>query len=402
MAKPIGALCNLNCEYCFYLKKEHIYSHSNKNSFRMSKETLEAYVKNYIETQPEGLNEVIFAWQGGEPTLMDLSFFKEAIKLQQKYKRLGQSIKNSLQTNGTLITEEMAKFYKDNNFLLGISVDGPENLHNKYRKDPKGNGSFIKVMSGIELLKKYKVEFNTLTVLQNDNSKHPKEIYEFLKSIDSTYLQFIPIVEKDGNDTLSYRTVQPEQFGEFMISLFKLWVINDIGKIFIGHFDMLLGLYMGYPSSQCVHSKTCGTAIAMEHNGDLYSCDHFVNPENKIGNLLVDNMAEMINSEKQTKFGNDKFNSLPNKCLECRYLPLCYGACPKDRLKNNINYLCEGYYKFYSFTEPYFKAMATALKMGKEAKDFRLFLQFSAKPKTKRNDPCHCLSGKKYKNCCGN
>lgn len=401
MAKPIGPMCNLNCEYCFYLNKDKLYSYNNRNSFKMSLETLDCYTKDYIESQPEGLNEIIFAWQGGEPTLMDLDFFREAVKIQQKYKSENQTIKNALQTNGTLITDESAKFYKENNFLIGISIDGPENLHNKYRKDRNGNGSFNNVIRGIEILKKYKVDFNTLTVVQNNNSLYPEEVYEFLKSTGSTYLQFIPIVEKVSNSKVSYRTVSPEQFGYFMNTIFKLWAKDDIGKIFIGHFDMLLGLYMGYPSSQCVHAQTCGNAIAMEHNGDVYSCDHFVYPENKLGNIYETKLSSMINSEKQITFGNDKFNKLPKKCLDCRYLPLCFGACPKDRLVNNLNYLCTGYYNLYSFTEPYFKAMANALKMGKEAKYFRSFLKFNNKPNTKRNDPCHCLSGKKFKNCCG-
>lgn len=375
MTKPMGPMCNLNCEYCFYLNKDELYSYKNRNSFKMSLETLDRYTKDYIESQPKELKEIVFAWQGGEPTLMDLDFFRQAIVLQQKYLPPNKIILNALQTNGTLITEESAKFYKDNNFLIGISIDGPEELHDKYRKDRNEKGSFKEVIRGLELLKMYKVEFNILTVVQNNNSQYPKEVYQFLKSTGTTYLQFIPIVEQDSKSLVSYRTVSPEQFGSFMISIFKLWAQDDIGKIFVGHFDMLLGLYMGYPSSQCVHSKTCGTAIAMEHNGDVYSCDHFVFPEHKLGNIFDTKLSKMINSEKQTKFGNDKFNKLPKKCLDCRYLPLCFGACPKDRLENNLNYLCTGYYNFYSFTEPYFMAMATALKMGKEAKDFRSFLK---------------------------
>lgn len=400
MTKPIGPLCNLDCEYCFYLKKDKLFNHKNKSEFKMTHNTLDIYIKKYIEAHIK-FNEVTFSWQGGEPTLSGLDFFREATKLQKKYSPKGMIVNNALQTNGTLITDEMAIFFRENNFLIGISIDGPEDIHNRYRKDSHGYDTFNYVIEGIETLKRNSVEFNTLTVVQDDNCQSPKEVYEFLKKIGSTYLQFIPIVEIENITNVSRRTVPSKSFGDFMNSIFRLWAKEDIGKIFVGHFDMLLGIYAGYSASICVHSKTCGRAMAVEHNGNIYSCDHFVDDEYELGNIITDTMDETVYSDKQVKFGNDKFDTLPKKCLECRYLSLCYGACPKDRIKDNLNFLCEGYFNFYKFTEPYFAAMAQALKQGQTADKFRSFLRFPKKQDIRRNDPCLCLSGKKYKFCCG-
>ncbi len=402
MTKPIGPICNLDCDYCFYLKKEKLFDHKEKKEFKISDEGLELFTQKYIEAHKD-FNEVTFAWQGGEPTIMGLKFFKRAVELQKKYAFKGMKVQNAVQTNATLITDEMAIFFKENNFLVGVSIDGPEAIHNKYRKDKAGFGSFKDVITGLEILKKYSVDFNTLTVVQRDNSQHPKEVYEFLKSIGSTYLQFIPIVEWDNTteNGVSKRSVLPEDFAKFMNQIFDLWAIDDIGKIFINHFDMLLGIYVGYPASLCVNAKTCGTALAMEHNGALYSCDHFVDKKHYLGNIFTDNIKDLVFSPEQIKFGNDKYDTLPPKCLSCRYLPLCYGACPKDRLENGVNFLCQGYYKFYEHTEPYFAAMASALKNRTPVAEFRKFLKFRQKPDVQRNDPCPCLSGKKFKNCCG-
>ena len=397
MIKPIGPICNLNCDYCFYLEKEHLFDHSNKNKFIMDDDTLRTYIKEYVKAQPPGCKEITFAWQGGEPTLLHIDFYKKALEYQQKYIRQGMTIQNSLQTNGTLINEEWSIFFSKNNFLIGISVDGPEELHNRYRKNRNMEGSFKQVTGGLELLKYHNVEFNTLTVVQDNNSRYPEKVYEFLKSIGSKYLQFIPIV--------GVRSVTPEGWGNFMISVFNQWAKEDIGEIFIGHFDMLLGIYMSYPSSLCVHSETCGDAMALEHNGNVYSCDHFVDEDNELGNLLETSLAEMVESRQQRAFGNNKRDNLPEDCINCNYLKLCWGGCPKNRLENvkgeKINYLCKGYLKFYKYTQPYFTAMAAALKQGYPASDFRRFLQFKNRPNPGRNDLCLCLSGRKFKNCCG-
>ena len=409
ITKPIGPLCNLHCAYCFYLTKEQLFPHENKKEFIMSSEIREEYIKQYILTQPEGTPEVVFGWQGGEPTLLGIDFFKDVLRLQKKHNPRGMTIRNSIQSNGTLITDEMANFFKENNFLVGISVDGPEELHNKYRLDRSGKGSFSRVMTGMENLKKHNVDFNTLTVVQDDNSLYPLEVYEFLKQSGSGYIQFIPIVEPDysgGKRTTGGRTVPSLQWGKFLTSVFQQWLKEDIGKVFVQHFDLTLGQYMGQPSSICVHGKYCGKALAIEHDGSIYSCDHFVNPENYLGHIS-ESLAETAGSEKQIRFGMDKFDALPEECLNCLYLPLCSGGCPKNRLiekpTGKLNWLCEGYRYYYEKTSPVYAAMARALGRREHAANYRKYLSFPPEftRNLNRNDLCPCLSGKKFKNCHG-
>ncbi len=409
ISKPIGPLCNLHCDYCFYLSKEELFPGENRSDFIMSPEIREKFVKQYIQSQPEGTKEVVFGWQGGEPTLLPIDFYEDILRLQNKYNTKGLEIRNSLQTNGTLITDDMARFFKDHDFLIGVSIDGPEALHDRYRKDSAGHGSFRNVMAGIEKLKKHNVEFNTLTVVQDDNSMHPVEVYDFLKSIGSTYLQFIPIVEPDDSSSANIvgsRTVHPLQWGKFLTEVFKKWIASDIGEIFVQHFDLTLGQYLGQSSYLCVHSRYCGKAMAIEHNGDIYSCDHFVSPEYYLGNIAQP-LAEIVNTEKQVRFGKDKFEALPSECLSCPFLQLCYGGCPKNRLVQKTggmqNWLCEGYRYYYEKTYPVYTAMALSLQAGGIASQYRNFLQLppSYTQDLTRNDPCPCLSGKKYKHCHG-
>ena len=409
IAKPTGPLCNLYCAYCFYLTKEQLFPNKRKKDFIMSPEILEQYIKNYIQCQPEGTPEVVFVWQGGEPTLLGTNYFKEVIRLQKKHNTRNIPVQNSIQTNGTLITDDMARFFKDNNFLVGISIDGPEKLHNQYRLDRSGRGSFKQVMKGLEKLKKHNADYNTLTVVQDNNSLHPLEVYDFLKKTGSEYIQFIPIVEPDsgsGNNPAGGRTVDPVQWGKFLTSVFQKWIAEDIGKIFVQHFDLTLGEYLGQPSSLCIHSKYCGKALAIEHNGDIYSCDHFVTPENYLGNISQP-LAGIVTGEKQQNFGKDKFDTLPEECLNCSFLPLCYGGCPKNRViqktTGKLNWLCEGYKYYYKKTYPVFSAMAQALKNREHASFYPKYLRLSPEmlKNINRNDPCPCLSGKKYKNCHG-
>ncbi len=409
ITKPIGPLCNLRCAYCFYLTKEELFPHEKKKEFIMSPEIREEYIRQYIQTQPEGTREVVFGWQGGEPTLLGTDFFTEILRLQKKHNIRNVEIRNSIQTNGTLITDEMARFFKENDFLVGISIDGPEILHNKYRLDRAGRGSFTQVMGGMEKLKKHNVEFNTLTVVQDDNSQHPREVYQFLKESGSGYIQFIPIVEPHygpGKKLAGERSVEPLQWGKFLTEVFQQWLISDIGKIFVQHFDLTLGQYMGQPSSLCVHSKYCGKALAIEHNGDIYSCDHFVRPENYLGNIR-DPLADMASSEKQVAFGMSKYDALPKECLACPYLPLCSGGCLKNRLVEKTggkqNYLCQGYRYYYEKTSWVYAAMAQALQHREHASLYKKYLRFSPDmlKNINRNDPCPCLSGKKFKNCHG-
>lgn len=413
LAKPIGPICNLDCEYCFYLKKESLYPEAK--TFRMKDEVLETFVREYIEGHPKGTREINFAWQGGEPTLMGVGFFRRAVAYQQKYARPGVHIWNSIQTNGTKLDDEWGTFLKEHDVLVGLSIDGPQNIHDRFRPDKAGGGSFQQVMQGLEILRKYKVRFNTLTCVQSQNSNHPVEIYQFLKRIGSTYMQFIPIVEPEPEGGVSYRSVAPEQYGRFLNGVFDEWLrSDDIGRIYVQDFDTTLNQVYGHPSPICIHAETCGRAVAIEHNGDLYSCDHFVEPEYKIGNVMESGMGEMLDSTFQQKFGTDKRDTLPQYCLNCEFLKTCNGGCPKNRIKNTpdgepgLNYLCEGYKVYYGHTTPVFEKMAEAIRMGHTARMYKRLDELKAAQKSPnrvlvgRNDPCICGSGKKFKKCCGN
>ena len=379
MAKPVGSICNLNCSYCYYLEKENLYG--NRKSFHMSDETLERYIKSYIEAQP--VPEVLFTWHGGETLLRDLAFYRKVIALQKKYGR-GRKIDNSLQTNGTLLNDDWCKFFKENNFLIGISIDGPEHCHDFYRKNKGGQPTFKKVMKGIELLQKHEVEFNTLSVINNYNVEFPLEIYNFFKEIGSTYMQFAPIVERmteeqrpdglkllppssDYEGTLAPWTVDARKFGQFYIKIFDEWVRNDVGKFYIQIFDATLANTVGEQPGCCIYAETCGHASVMEFNGDVYACDHFVFPEYKIGNVKTHTIYEMMFSENQLRFGADKRDLLTTQCRECEFLKLCNGECPKNRIiktstgEPGLNYLCAGFKAYYRHTKPYMEFMANEL-----------------------------------------
>jgi uncharacterized protein len=412
LIKPIGPICNLQCDYCFYMEKEELYP--KVRDFRMRRDTLETFVREYIQAQPEGVPEINFAWQGGEPTLMGVQFFREAIDFQEKYRRAGDHITNSIQTNGVLLDDEWGEFLADHRFLVGLSLDGPEGLHDRYRHDRKGQGSFKSVMAGLEILQKHEVEFNTLTVIQADNGDHPEEVYDFLKRIGSRYFQLIPIVEPDGQGGVSERTVGPKQYGHFLSHIFNHWLDQeDVGEIFIRDFDVLLGLVMGQPASVCVHAETCGRAMAIEHNGDLYSCDHFVNTDDILGNITERSLGEMVNGAHQSRFGQDKRDTLPRYCLECRFLEYCHGGCPKDRITKSpdgepgLNHLCAGYKMVYAQCLPVLEQMAKCLRVGRPAKEYKTIEalindEVAARGiQVGRNDPCPCGSGEKYKRCCG-
>ena len=378
MAKPTGAICNLDCEYCFYLEKEKLYP-SVKN-WAMPDDVLEKYIQEYIQSQK--VPEIIFAWQGGEPTLLGIDFFKKAVQLQEKYAD-GKKIENTFQTNGILLNDEWCSFFSENNFLIGLSIDGPREIHDKYRVHKGGQPSFDNVMSGLEYLKKHKVEFNTLTCVQKDNAYKPIEVYEFLKEIGSKFMQFIPIVErkslKDGNElkfvqplykeaaVVTDWSVEPLQYGKFLMEIFNQWVRNDVGKYFVQIFDVSLGLWHGLGSSLCVFKETCGQALAMEHNGDVYSCDHFVYPENKLGNIMGESLNKIVDSDQQLQFRTAKKTKLPQFCVNCDVRFACNGECPKHRFiktpdgEEGLNYLCEGYKYFFHGIEPYMRFMSNEL-----------------------------------------
>jgi uncharacterized protein len=378
MAKPIGSSCNLNCAYCYYLEKEKLYE--NRKSLQMSDETLETYIESYINAQPT--KEIMFTWHGGETLLRDLSFYRKVLMLQRKYGR-GRTIDNTLQTNGVLLNDEWCRFFKDNNFLIGISIDGPEHCHDIYRKNKGGLGTFKQVMRGIEFLQKHKVEFNTLSVINDYNVDYPLEVYRFFKEIGSNYMQFSPIVERISHDRtdklellppsdhfeseLAPWTVDSIKFGQFYTTIFDEWVRNDVGKYFVQLFDSTLAGYVGEMPEVCIFGETCGHASVMEFNGDVYSCDHFVFPEYKLGNMKTHTIYEMMFSEKQLRFGANKRDLLPTQCRQCEFLKMCNGECPKNRISTTstgepgLNYLCSGYKLYFKHTQPYMEFMANEL-----------------------------------------
>lgn len=423
MAKPIGAVCNLDCDYCFYLEKGNLYP--NTSDFRMSSKVLESFIRQYIEAQPG--DHVFFAWQGGEPTLLGVDFFKKVVELQHKYAQ-GKIIENAFQTNGVLIDDEWGDFFHKNKFLIGISVDGPEEFHDRYRLNKNRKGSFKQVLRGLEFLKKHQVEFNTLTVIQNHNSQSPLKIYHFLKEIGSGFIQFIPIVERisetktdnglhlvsPGSQSKSQVTdwsVKPEQYGIFLSEIFDEWVRSDVGKYYVQIFDVALEAWLGYNPNLCMFSQTCGNAMAIEHNGDLYSCDHYVYPEHKLGNIQEDALVSLVNSNQQRSFGRDKKNTLPQLCIDCEVGFACNGGCPKNRFINTpdgeagLNYLCAGYKKFFNHIDPYMRFMANELQHQRPPANVMEWTKEKDKGfptyNTGRNDPCPCGSGKKLKMCCG-
>ena len=376
MLKPVGAACNLACNYCYYLEKSNLYKHQPKR--QMSEELLERFVKDYIEAQT--MNEVVFTWHGGEPTLRPLSFYQKAVELQKKYAG-GRIIHNSLQTNGTLLTDEWCRFLKENNWLVGISIDGPEELHDRYRRDSQGKPSWKRVMEGIRLLQHYGVEWNAMAVVNRYNADHPQAFYRFFKSIGCQYIQFTPIVERnvqhaDGRHLASIGdatdapvtdfSVTPEQWGSFLCGLFDEWVKQDIGRVFVQIFDSMLANWVGVAPGSCIYAKECGHAGVMEYNGDVYSCDHFVFPQYKLGNINECTLIEMLYGEKQRRFSQLKYNKLPRQCKECRWAFACHGECPKNRFVNDrygnpgLNYLCAGYRRFFEHIAPTMDEMKKA------------------------------------------
>lgn len=415
LAKPTGAICNLDCSYCFFLDKEMLYPNSK---FRMSDEVLENYIRQLIEYHRTP--QVTVAWQGGEPTLMGIDFFRKAIALQEKYKKPGMTFENTMQTNGTLLNDEWCEFFKENNFLLGISIDGPRELHDVNRVDKLGKSTFDKVMRGLRLLQKHGVEYNVLTTVNRVNGNYPLEVYRFLRDeVGTKWILFIPIVERmneggitlyqQGN-TVSDRSVKPEQYGEFLISIYDEWVRHDVGKVYVQNFEAALANWMGIGfSGLCIFDATCGHALALEHNGDLYSCDHFVEPDYLLGNIEQNSMIDLVGSPQQQKFGKDKLDGLPKYCRNCEVRFACHGECPKNRFlttpdgEAGLNYLCAGYKAFFRHVNRPMKIMAALLHRGYPANQIMSILaeEEGKFAKARPNDPCPCGSGIKFKKCHG-
>jgi uncharacterized protein len=402
LAKPTGATCNLDCSYCFFLSKEMLYPGSR---FRMADELLEQYVRGLIEAHR--VPHVTIAWQGGEPTLMGVEFFRRATAYVEKHRRPGMTVEYTIQTNGTLIDDELAAFFKEQDYLVGISIDGPPELHDAYRVDRGGKPTFERVRAGLERLRAHGVEYNTLTTLHAANADHPVEVYRFLRDeCGSRYMQFIPIIERlpapridvpleelglapglarpapwsswrdrplyrQQGPLVTDRSVTAAQYGSFLVSVFEEWVRRDIGKVYVQSFDVALAAWHGEPSSLCIHAETCGTALALEHNGDVYSCDHFVEDAYRLGNITETPLADLVGSEQQRRFGDAKRDTLPRYCRECPVRFACHGGCPKDRFittpdgEPGLNYLCAGYKAFFGHIDAPMREMSALLLQGR-------------------------------------
>ena len=377
MLKPAGAHCNLACKYCYYLEKNNLYQTSHRHL--MTDEMLEQFTREYIEAQT--MPQVLFTWHGGEPLMRSIDFYKKALTLQKKYAH-GKQIDNVIQTNGTLLTDEWCEFFAQNHWLVGISIDGPQEYHDHYRVTPAGKPSWEKVMQGISLLKKHRVEWNAMAVVNAYNAEHPLEFYHFFRDNGCQYLQFTPIVERltehedgrtlaslsdDREIPLADASVTPQQWGNFLCTIFDDWVRHDVGKTFVEIFDCTLANWMGVLPGICAYSKECGHAGVMEHNGDVYSCDHFVFPEYKLGNIKDQSLIDMLYGEKQQAFSRLKHTSLPRQCKECDMEFACHGECPKNRFEKDkygepgLNYLCQGYYQYYTHVAPYMDFMKREL-----------------------------------------
>lgn len=436
LVKPTGATCNLDCAYCFFLSKEMLYPGSR---FRMADELLELYIRQLIEAHQT--KEVSLAFQGGEPTLMGLPFFRRAVEHAERYRRPGMTIEYSMQTNGTLLDDEWGQFLAANRFLIGISIDGPREIHDIYRYDKGGGPTFDRVMRGLDVLKRHKVDWNVLCTLHRNNADRPLDIYRFFRDeLGAEFMQFIPIVERvtgeqlpladtpgepwrswrdrplytQAGEQVTARSVTGQQYGRFLSAIFDEWVRRDVGRVYVQMFDVALANWIGAPASGlCIHSRTCGTALAIEHNGDLYSCDHFVEPAYLLGNIKQEHLIELVASDQQQKFGRDKYDTLPRYCRDCDVRFACHGGCPKDRFINTtdgepgLNYLCEGYKIFFHHIDEAMQFMSDELRherppanimaymARKDAAERQTFAQVS------RNAPCPCGSGKKYKHCHG-
>jgi serine-type anaerobic sulfatase-maturating enzyme len=433
LAKPTGSICNLDCKYCYFLSKEMLYPGSK---FRMADELLETYIRQTIQAHQGP--EVVIAWQGGEPTLMGLDFFRRSIAYEKKYLKPGFSLQNTLQTNGTLLNDEWCEFFRENDFLIGLSIDGPREMHDLYRVDKGGQPTFDKVLRAARLMQKHGVEFNVLTTVHAGNGDHPLEVYRFLRDeVGTRFIQLIPIIERAtpellplanlgwggahhtrplytlNGDVVTERSIKSEQWGQFLIRIFDEWVRRDVGTVFVNMFDAALASWVGVPPALCVFLETCGQAMALEHNGDVYSCDHFVEPKYLLGNIHNESLARLAGSEQQRIFGNNKRDTLPRYCRECDVRFACHGECPKNRFietpegEPGLNYLCSGYKAFFHHVDRPMKIMAELLRRDRAPAEVMQILSAeksglkAATVKAGRNDPCPCGSGRKFKFCHG-
>ena len=398
LAKPTGPVCNLDCDYCFFLAKESMYP---GDRFRMADELLEQYVRQMLEMHA-GASEVTLAWQGGEPTLMGVDFFRRSVELARRHARPGQRVRHTLQTNGTLLTDEWCELLAGADFLVGISIDGPPELHDRYRLDKRRRPTSERVLRGLRLLQEHRVEHNVLCTVHAGNQDRPLDVYRYFRDeLDQRFVQFIPIVEPTGEPgEVTDRSVAPAAWGRFLVSVFEEWVRRDVGTVFVQQFDAALASWVGAAPGVCVFAETCGAAVALGHNGDLYSCDHFVDPEHLLGNIATQHMADLVTSPAQRAFGDAKRDGLPGQCRTCRVRFACNGECPKNRIsrtatgEDGLNHLCEGYYAFFTHIDGPMRVMAGLLGQGRPAADIMELFRRAG-----RNDPCPCGSGRKAKTC---
>jgi len=415
MAKPTGPLCNLSCKYCFYTEKEALFP--KVENYRMPDEVLEAYIQKHIAINCDA-PEIRFVWQGGEPTLLGIDFFRKVVSLQEAHD-CPKPIQNSLQTNGTLLTDEWCAFLKKHNFLVGLSIDGPEEIHNRYRVDCNAGPTFHKVLRGLKLLQKHGVEYNVMACVTRETASKPLEVYNFFKHVGVKFIQFFPIVERlpdaqasqcglrlagpaslkevEENGQVTDWSVEPERYGDFLIAVFDEWVRNDVGTTFVMNFEWALNAWIGKPSPVCLFAKQCGRSIIVEHNGDMYACDHCVYPQYKLGNILVDDPLLAVEKSLKSGFGVNKEKALPRQCLECEVLGACQGGCPKHRFATSLHdepglhYLCAGYKKFFLYIRKYLKVMTQLIENGlpvsnvMEAIDGPLVVNLENRQSTKRS-----------------
>lgn len=399
LAKPAGPICNLDCRYCYFLEKEALYP---GDRFRMAGATLESYIRQLMEahTGPE----VTVAWQGGEPTLVGLDFYRRAMALVDAHRRPGQTVSHTIQTNGTLLSDDWCAFLAEHRFLVGTSLDGPRHLHDTFRLDKKGRPTFDRVIAGLERLQAHGVDVNVLCTVNSANQDHPLEVYRFFRDrLGLRHIQLIPIVERAagaGGPAVTGRSVDPSAWGEFLAAVFDEWVVRDVGTVFVSHFDAALASWVGARPALCIFAETCGDAVALEHNGDLYSCDHFVDPEHLIGNINRTHLVELMASPPQREFGAAKRDSLPAYCRECPVRFACHGECPKNRFvttpdgEPGLNYLCAGYRSFFTHIDGPMRIMADLVRRGRYADEVMGVLAGAG-----RNQPCPCGSGRKAKHC---
>jgi uncharacterized protein len=404
--KPVGSTCNLACDYCYYLKKENLYPKGE--SFRMPDDILEEYIVQHLDASPD---EVInFSWHGGEPTLLGLDYFRKIVALQRKHKPPNRSITNGIQTNGTLIDEEWCRFLAEEGFVVGLSMDGPQETHDRYRLTKGRKPTHRQVMRGYKLLRRHLIPCDILCVVNADNVQHPTRVYRFFKQIKAQYVGFLPLVEPqpETGGGVSNRTVPAEAFGDFLCIIYDEWLRQDIGRVQVQIFEEVARTALGHEHTLCIFQKTCGDVPVIEHNGDFFSCDHFVDAEHHLGNIQESPLVELLESPPQRAFGNAKLDTLPRYCRTCEVRAMCNGGCPKDRIlltpdgEEGLNYLCAGYKRFFTYCRPFLAELAALSDRHPPERQMPPARSTGnpAGPKTGRNDPCPCGSGRKYKKCC--